>query len=159
MNINDVMAIAIQNPELLIELKHRRNELAEKLNKNGNVLSEDEKEYTQKAIAALDQFIWAMNTSDDPAVVRELGKMFKDAKKMADSGKYSNDEIADYCIAHSQAEIMPLFITEFPKIYSDAEYDKMVNAMQLLLDKAYADIDYQRLTAKEMVAAVLTALR
>lgn len=159
MNINDVMVAAIQNPELLIELKHRRNELAEKLNKNGNVLSEDEKKYTQKAIAALDQFIWAMNTSDDPAVVRELGKMFKDAKKMADSGKYSNDEIADYCIAHSQAEIMPLFITEFPKIYSDAEYDKMVNAMQLLLDKAYADIDYQRLTAKEMVAAVLTALR
>lgn len=159
MNINDVMVAAIQNPELLIELKHRRNELAEKLNKNGNVLSESEKEYTQKAIAALDQFIWAMNTSDDPAVVRELGKMFKDAKKMADSGKYSNDEIADYCIAHSQAEIMPLFITEFPKIYPDAEYDKMVNAMQLLLDKAYADIDYQRLTAKEMVAAVLTALR
>ena len=54
---------------------------------------------------------------------------------------------------------MPLFITEFPTLYPDAEYDKMVNAMQLLLDKAYADIDYQRLSAKEMVAAVLTALR
>lgn len=159
MNINDMMAAAIQNPELIIELKHKRNELTEKLNKNGNVLSESEKEHTRKAIAALDQFIWAVDTSDDPAAIKVLGQMFKEAKKMADSGKYTNDEIADFCIAHSQAEIMPLFITEFPTLYPDAEYDKMVNAMQLLLDKAYADIDYQRLSAKEMVAAVLTALR
>lgn len=159
MNINDVMAIAIQNPELLIELKHRRNELAEKLNKNGNVLSESEKEHAQKAIAALDQFIWAVDTSDDPALIKVLGQMFKEAKKMADSGKYTNDEIADFCISHSQAEIMPLFITEFPKIYPDAEYDKIVYHMQLLLDKAYADIDYHKLTAKEMVVAVLRALQ
>lgn len=81
MNINDMMAAAIQNPELIIELKHKRNELTEKLNKNGNVLSESEKEHTRKAIAALDQFIWAVDTSDDPAAIKVLGQMFKEAKK------------------------------------------------------------------------------
>lgn len=159
MNIEEALAAAIRNPQLLIGIKKRRNEMSNFLKKNRSTLSSIEKDRLENEIYAFNQFIWAVETSDDPDLIHKLKQMFVEAKKMADSEKYSNEDIADYCISKSQAEIMPLFITEFPTLYPNAEYDKMVYHMQLLLDKAYADLDYQNLTAKEMVEAVLQAIQ
>lgn len=159
MNIEEALAAAIRNPQLLIGIKERRNEMSAFLQKNKSNLSSIEKDKLENEIYAFDQFVWAVETSNDPVLIKKLRQMFSEAKKMAESEKYSNEEIADYCISKSQAEIMPLFITEFPNLYPNAEYDKMVYHMQLLLDKAYADLDYQNLTAKEMVEAVLRAIQ
>lgn len=159
MNIEEALAAAIRNPQLLIGIKKRRNELSDFFQKNKSNLSSIEKDKLENEIYAFDQFVWAVETSDDPDLVHKLKQMFVEAKKMADSEKYSNDEIAEFCITRSQAEIMPLFILEFPNLYPNAEYDKMVYHMQLLLDKAYADLDYKNLTAQEMVEAVLQAIQ
>lgn len=160
MDIFDIlMAIAVDKPELIVELKQKRRDMFNEFTQTANVLSMDERKKMREKIAAMDQFIWAFDISNDTSVIKALEDMFCEAKKMADSEMYTNDDIADYCIAHSQAEIMPLFVTEFPQIYPDAKYDEMVYHMQLTLDKAYGDIDYRRLTIKEMIVAVLTAIQ
>lgn len=152
LNIDNLLRAAIKDPTIVEEYKKIHQECSEVLSMD---LPVGVRFYLEHVYKLLDEFIWSYEASDDPGLVHNMNAILHEAKQMAESEKYTNEDIANYCITRSQNEILPLFEKEFPKLYPDAKYDDMVQSIQVTLNKAYSDIDYLNLSEQEIIDAVL----
>lgn len=157
MNRNDLTSLLVRNPKLIEKCKSTRDTYENMLN-NDSTLTIENQLKLQQAIIMLDRLIWAYEATDKPDLVQNLYHIFHEAKKMANEEKITNKEIENYCISRTQDEIIPLLITEAPKLYPNADIDKMVSMMHQLIATTFSDIDYHTLNEREMITAVLESI-